>query len=167
MDGRAVSGNKEPGHTILLHMLKDSRLLQMVGFATILLFTDSWQSEIFKNVQLHSADVQNHRISFARSQICIWDFQQSCLTLRKSVERAFSYRLLFVKKYDYLKCVLWKCMYSAHQQSTRKLLDCVTNRQIFILSCRKFQSVWQMSCNPAQKSNFDNKYVQWLLNKWR
>ena len=30
VDGRAVSGNKDPGHTILLHMLKDSRLLQMV-----------------------------------------------------------------------------------------------------------------------------------------
>ena len=31
VEGRTVVASKQPGHTLLLHMLKDSRLLQMVG----------------------------------------------------------------------------------------------------------------------------------------
>ena len=37
-------------------------------------------------------------------------------------------------------------------------------RKIFILSCRKLQSVWQRSCNPSQKSNFNSRHVLWNLN---
>ena len=46
----------------------------------------------------------------------------------------------------------WPVLYNTIRLSLRE--NCRTvwqNRQIFFLSCRKFQFVWQMSCDSGEK----------------